>query len=530
MRRSIHSPRRLLTALLACWLVLAAVAAGQTPALDPGSAPEGLALVDVLRLVLENDPNIALAYARVASAEGSLLAAESDFDLLLSANFDAGHSEIPLSETTATERDDFDLGAGLNMQLRNSLSLSSGVDFSRTDPAGGATISNTATVFFSLRQPLLRGRGQEVATASERSARRSLDAEALDLSHTLSTRLLLVTTRYWQLEASRRRLQILRDAEDISRRILSTTQRLIEADLTPAAERIQLEADLSSRTTDRLAAEQALFAARQNLGLEIGLDPGPIRDLPLPSTAFPRIDPDRLSEADLDAWIDFALHHRADLAATRERLESSQILLAAAEDGLEPRLDLTFRPSYTGLVDGSGAGDFISPLYENVPGISALVSLSYSLPIQNRGAEAAALQRRAARESSALQLTLLRRTISVNAAIAFEAVRRNAQQLEQIIHSAELFRKTLENEEKKLQAGSSTLIDVITQRNRLTGAQQQQVAIELALALAIADLRFQTGTLLDATQYDPQTRTGHVRNENLTTLPELVPSPSFEEP
>ena len=58
-----------------------------------------------------------------------------------------------------------------------------------------------------------------------------------------------------------------------------------------------------------------------------------------------------------------------------------------------------------------------------------------------------------------------------------------------------LFERAVINEEKKLRAGTSTLLDVISQRDRLTSARQSQVSAHLALALALARLRFETGTL-----------------------------------
>ncbi len=77
-----------------------------------------------------------------------------------------------------------------------------------------------------------------------------------------------------------------------------------------------------------------------------------------------------------------------------------------------------------------------------------------------------------------------------------------------------LFERTVLNEEKKLRAGSSTLINVLTQRDRLTAAREAQVSAELTLALALVQLRFATGTLLSTEGETPA-----VRLSRLTTLP-----------
>ena len=74
----------------------------------------------------------------------------------------------------------------------------------------------------------------------------------------------------------------------------------------------------------------------------------------------------------------------------------------------------------------------------------------------------------------------------------------SARRLARVSRSVGFFERAVENEVKKLRAGTSTLVDVITQRDRLTAIRRQRVSARLALALALAELRFQTGTLLEA--------------------------------
>ncbi|HEY4591220.1 MAG TPA: TolC family protein, partial [Thermoanaerobaculia bacterium] len=78
-----------------------------------------------------------------------------------------------------------------------------------------------------------------------------------------------------------------------------------------------------------------------------------------------------------------------------------------------------------------------------------------------------------------------------------------------------LYERAFLNEEKKLKAGTSTLLDLITQRDRLTAARQTEVAAELSLALSLLDLRFRTGTLVGSGGGP----TGEVELARLTTLP-----------
>ena len=191
-----------------------------------------------------------------------------------------------------------------------------------------------------------------------------------------------------------------------------------------------------------------------------------------------------------------ALRRRSDLLAARERRDASAILRRAADSDLKPQLDLVVIPSYTGLVEGTDPGSFFAPLYRNVPGASAEVNFTLSWPTANSQARGELVQLEAALEQSALVEDLVTRRIAADVPTALDAVSRSAEQLERATLAVRLFEQALVNEEKKLRGGTSTLIDVISQRDRLTAARQSEVSAQLALAVALLELRFETGTIL----------------------------------
>lgn len=509
-----YSVRRGYAAALALLLWSAASSTGApAPAgAPPGTEPDdGLSLLEVVEMALAHDPNIALGESRLAASRGALLAAAGAFDPLLTNDVGASDTKARDASDAVTETRAVNAALSLPALLRSGQSLTPEIQLDRT--ADGST-TNRAAVSFTLRQPLLRGRGREAVTAAERAAERGVAASRLDLRHTVSLRLRAVIFQYWTVAAAAQDLEVLRITEASSRDLLATTRRLIAADLTPAAEIVQLEADVAASEASRIGAEQALFAARQDLGREIGLEPWQIRALPLPADPLPEFESETLSREAEEELSRQALARRADLGAARERLAESEALLAAAEDALRPRLDLLVTPSYSGLVEGDSAGDFFSPLARDVPGLSTRVSLSLAWPIGNRAAHGALIQADAARQQSALVVELTAKEIGAEVPVALDAVWRSAQRLDRAVAAVGLFERTLENEEKKLRAGSSTLIDVINQRDRLTAARRNRVAAQLALALALAELRFQTGTLIGGAG-----EVGSVSIDDLTTVP-----------
>ncbi len=472
--------------------------------------------MDVVHLLLENDPNVVLAQGRRDAARGSLLVASGRFDPRVTTDLTGTDQELPDSGGSVTDSETLDLGLGLDTELRTGLVLSPRITLSRDETIGPGALQQ-ATVSFTLRQPLLRDRGRAVVAAAERAARQELSASDLDLRHTVTLRIQAAVSQYWRLLAARESLEILRSSEARSRELLETTRRLIEADRIPAAEILQLQADLAAKETARIRGEQELFAARQALGRELGLSYAQIRRLPPPVDPFPSVLPAETPGAeDAERFLSTALGLRADLAAAHRRLEASRIRTRAADNALLPRLDLLLTPSYSGLTEEAGFEDFFNPLFDDVPGLSTAVTFSLSWPTRNREARGGLVRARAAEQIDTSSVELVETDVVTRVPTALDALERSVAELERAVEAVDLFEQVAVNEEKKLRAGASTIIDVISQQDRLTGARQSVVSARLGVAQALLDLRFETGTLLAGGGPGYQ-----VRYDGLTTVPEI---------
>lgn len=518
-------PRAVLVLILLPGL-LGAPAASPQPAAAP--VPPGLEILEAVRLALARDPNLALQETQLQSARGLLLVAQSRFDPVIAAGTTQEDVRTPLAGNASRETRTLEQTLGLTQELRSGLSLEPDLLLRRTavDPraAGSAESVGEATVTFRFRQPLLRGRGRAVTTAAERAAEREVTASQLDLSQRAAERVLTVASQYWVVLASRLNLDVLAASEQSSRELLDTTRRLVEADQIPAAELVQLEANLAAKESSRLDGERSLFSARQNLGREIGLTAAEIAAQLLPATPFPEVDPAEVAPAAAFApYLDRALARRPDVLAARIRQEAAAIRLRAAADELKPRLDLIFAPGYSGRSEDGSAGGFFRPLLREIPGASALLALSLSWPVGHRQASGQLLQSEAVFRQSELLAELLVQGIGADLPSALDAVGRAALQRQKARDAVRLFERAVANEEKKLRAGTSTLIDLISQRDRLTSARQVEIGTSLALAQAVLQLRFQTGTLVtNAATGEPTTQ--DVR------LSALITPPQEEEP
>jgi outer membrane protein len=496
-------------------------------------APPGLALMDAVRLTLAHDPNVAIQEAKVDVARGALLVAAGQFDPVVASQVTRADTNLPLSLLLNQDLRTLQTTASVTQQLRNGLSIEPQLNIDRTqDLTAGSAALTLGTLTFQLRQPLLRGRGRDAVQAAEHSAEREVAATGLDLRHTVSQRVMVVASQYWQARAAESSLDVLRANERSARELLANTRKLIAADEVPAADVVQLEASLASAESARIGGERDLFAQKQSLGREIGLDPPEIAVLPLPADPFPGVRPEEVPpDAQARGFMTLALGHRADLEAARQRVAEADFQRKAAENALKPQLDLILAPGYTGVTAGGGTRDYFSPLIHDIPGASTSISLALSWPTFNQAARGALLQVDATRRQDALVVDLLAKGIGADVPAALDAVGRDALQLDRAREAVRLYERTVGNEEKKLKGGTSTLLDLITQRDRLVAARQTEVAAELALALALLDLRFQTGTLIgnrgnggngsNGGNGGQGGQLGEIEPARLTTLPSL---------
>jgi outer membrane protein TolC len=492
------------------WSVSAAerpVPSGQTTA-APSPAGAGLGLAEAVDLMTRHDPLLELGESAVTAARGDLQVERGLFDLELLSSLDRDRGEVPVDALTSRRLDSLASSLALSKLFRSGFEVTPGVSLDRT--GSGSAAANSGTVSLGLRKALLEGRRRSVVTARERAARHRLDAQRQELDFLRAERTLAVTRSYWLYAAAALDLQVLEASEASSRTLLDTTRELIAADVTPAAEIVQLEADLLAKQTAVVGGRQNLVEARFRLGLEIGLPVQAIATLPLPSDPLPTHPSTGTDtgtgegpEPLLAALVDRALAQRADLAALEELRAAADAFEEEARDALQPELDLLFVPRYSSIVSGDDPDRLFAPLYQDIPGAAATLGFDFRWAPANTAAEGALLRAQAQRDQATLAIERTVREVGAEVAIAHDALDRSRRRLELSTAAIRLFERAVENEGKKLRAGQSTLIDLIIQRDRLTGAQRQEVGARLDLALAVAELAFQTGTLVSDVAPDP---------------------------
>jgi outer membrane protein TolC len=482
-----------------------------------------LNLLDAVRATLVSDPVIKLEEKNVKLSRGGLQQASGQFDTTLRAGLEQSHDTQPLvlpgtpDAFARFSQDQTIYRVSADKQLRSGIVLSPGVDFNRFEDNSGQETLNRGSVNFQILVPLARGLGVKVTGAAERAARFNWEASKLNLRHTLSLRVYNTTVAYWNYVTASQRLKIIQEAEKRAEKLVDQIQALVKADEQARSDLDQLIANLANSTALRLSGEQALTEAQNRLGISIGSALPEISKLPLPSDTLPEYRPDLLPEnLDVQKLCAAALIRRQDIAAAAKTQDASAALLAAAKNGLKPRVDLTLRGGYGGAEGGTRTAQFFTPFGQNIEGANGFAGLSFEFPPANNAARGILTQQEALYEAAVIRTEELKRSIQADVYVGLERLRSGAQQLGKSREATELYGKAVVNEKIKLSLSTATIIDVLTLEDRLTAASLNYVSAQNDYATAVAGLRFLTGTLLEG-----ENDSRSITMKELTTVPNL---------
>ncbi len=492
---------------------------------DDPSSPAGIRLMEAVRVTLANQPAIFFQEEETKINKGTAQIETGRFDTTLDVSVAHNHEEIPLSaaEREATlssdlRTDETTASLGLRKLFRTGVSINPSVQTIRDDtsPSDFDPVA-TGRVDFLITVPLLKGLGVEATGADELKAKNDYEVSLLTLHHTVSQTVLNTTVEYWTYLASDKMLQELTDSESRAQKMLENMKELVKAGEVPAADLEQAEANLASKTAARLNGEQDLFETRQNLGLTVGLPYKDFQHLPLPADTFPELVGQDIRKiyASLESFIMKSLARRADYQASKKSQDSDKILVGSAKNNLKPQLDLDLNFGYSGLDEGNRYDRMATSLTRNIPGASVSATLLYAFPVKNNSARGLLFERMSRLRQSIIQTKDLARNIHSNVAVALSAVKNNLAALEKSRKAVESYGAAVENEKTRYLLGLSTLIDIIETEDRLTSAGLDEISAHLNLTQAVANLRFETATLVSPSSDGRYT----VTMEGLTTIP-----------
>ncbi len=508
------------------WRRFPALAAAMTLTVIPVAAQSKVSLLEAVTTTLSNNPNIEIQREEIAAGRGLMLQASSQFDRILSLGVSQDRASMPLTSSNqitfgrvavSQDSNTTRLGAGMTWQLRNGMTLEALTSGGRlTDNVANFGTNRSSTVI-RLKAPLLGGRGREIVTAAETAAGIEVEARQFDLSQMLALSISNTVRSYWALVSAKRLLQVTVDSEKRGMQLRDDTLALIEADLSPRNEIYNLTANLAARTTARIAAELAVLNARKQLAVDMGIRVQDVNDLPDASDDFPDVpaeDAIVLDGAAQRRYIEEAFRRRPEVLGARRRQTAAGVSMTAAQNLFRPRLDLSVSLGYSGLREGVTPERMLTPFILGGHGPDAQLGISYSVPQNRLYAQGRFLESKAASRQAALRTGEAERLAAADTVQAIQAVQNALQQVRSATISVEQSKQALDGEREKQQLGSGSVVELLTIEDRLTSSLTQLVNAQLRYPLAVIQLRFATGTLVEAGATTQSISTG-----TLTELP-----------
>jgi outer membrane protein len=482
-----------------------------------------LTLQEALETTLREHPRARIAEQQVAASRGVQREASAIFDPVYSSTAQQSFSPSPITTPPyAAATNITSLTAGATRLYRSGITAGPIFELDRSRDrllnTGGLNQSRLA---YQMTVPLLRNKGPEVVAASEIAAGVQLQASQLDLNQTITDLLSSTAVSYWEFAGAKRFLEVAISSEQRGQSLLDNVSDLIRAERIPRADINQVRANLADRAAGRIAAEQQVTVARQQLALAMGLPAEGMASLADPAEDLPEAVSAPANDGEtLRAYIQLALSQRADYVAARKRVDAERTQLARAKNALRPAVDLTLSTGYSGLHEGTYPASYLASPFTGVHGMDAVAGVRYEFSPRNNAAGGRLAQTEAAIRQAELRAADTARGIATDVSIAMGGVRNAALRLGKARESVTAFRAALDGEREKYRLGFGSLVDILTTEDRLTASLAVQARAQLDAAVELAHLRQATGTLVEPDAIAP--RADH---QAFVTLP-LLKGPS----
>lgn len=461
------------------------------------TSQDSLRVMDCVERLLRNDPQLRVQRTLLDQQQGAVAQAGAPFDLSTQLGLQASRDYTPLVSPlgivfpTVTSGQ-YSVGLSQLLSLGATVSLNTGVQSQdiTSDSVQDTRLQNRGFVSLNVNVPLLRNRGSIGERSALQGAVLELEAVRSDVLQSVNVRVTDVLTAYLDLWYNHRLLLMAQEMEERADRTRRDVEEYVKSDRRPASDLRQAESNWLSRSRDRIAARQSLAASYAQLLLVMG-DSLPSSIVPpVPATVPMSFDNAVADGIDGVVLQRVALERRPDIRGLALRRQSSRMMLLAAQQRLEPQLDLGVTLGTNGFNYETSTSRFLTALTSNSTPMNATVRLDWRLPVQNSQALGELQVQQAAFDRSSIQEQDNIRSITINSRLAVERLREAQERLAISRRHVDIATAVLADEELRMKAGTSTLVDLGAMQDDLVSARIGLYTARRDVASAIIQLRF----------------------------------------
>ncbi|WP_394833767.1 TolC family protein [Pendulispora rubella] len=454
-------------------------------------------LADALRTAVAHNPRLAGRFADVAIANARVLEAKGLDDFLVdgTGNWTRTRTDNVDAQTFPfAPYDRIGLAASLTRPFSTGGSVALRLDapyvrravsgFSTSDANLVASEAYMPSVQLALTQPLLRGRGYDVARAKARIANADQGVASRTLVAEASGLVRDVAHAYWELAYATGAVALRREALEATREQLRAVMAQIDVGKQSPSGSAEVEVSVAVREEELIDAERELAQRGANLARLLGQES--------PASFVAAEKPAVLTVARGDV-LGRALARNAEVRALHAQAVAAGIDIDVAESALLPQFDVYASGGALGVATDpqqalSNLGSF--------GGYTAQVGFVFQEPVERRaqrGQRDAAIER--ARKARLAEEDA-RTRVANDVAGALAALDSTQRRVAVLVHAVEVAELDLAAESARFQANRSTNFDVLRRQQSATDVRLRLLRAEVENAKSAATLDALTTDIL----------------------------------
>jgi outer membrane protein TolC len=349
----------------------------------------------------------------------------------------------------------------------------------------------TGTASASLSQPILKNFGLSVNTATIRIARKGREISIQNFVQQVINSISAVETAYYELIFSIEDHKAKLEDLTLAKQLLEETRRKVQIGVASPLDATTAESGVASREEAVILTERVIKDNENSLKLLISQNVSEYLGTTFVPVDYPIAE---MVETDLARSIRTAMDLRPDYRAAKAAVERQNIQVKFNRNQLWPEIDLNGSYGY------NGRGDTFPNWIDNVTSRDNPVwaaGVTFTFPIGNRQARANYHTSRLQAEQLLLQLKQLEQQIIVAVDNAAGHVQTNLKSVEAATAARRLAEESYKAERMKLQAGTSTTLNVLTQESALADARSAEIRARTNYSQSLTTLAQEEGTILN---------------------------------
>ncbi|MBI4479863.1 MAG: TolC family protein [Acidobacteria bacterium] len=424
------------------------------------------------------------------------------FDPSLTLSFSIDNNTTPLNNTRVTGVPSVTAHTN-TVQTRYAQAFATGTSFSFNFNVQRASSTSrnqrfnpsfTSNYNLSVNQQLLSGFGPSMNRRYQKIAETNRQTAKQFFALQLIAQLTQAENQYWDLVAAKERVRSSEQSLQVSEQLLSDNRKQAEIGTLAPLDVISAESEVAGRRRDLIVAQTAEQLAELKLKNMLAKHLDDTLAGALVETTDPLPDPQAADQPAFDEALATAMRSRPEIAQAEGNIRNQDVAVEYTNKKLKPAVSLFALLTSAGREgDLTGAWSHVAKL--NFPEYA--YGFSVSFPIGNRAAQADHQQALLSRQQSETSLQRTRNQIRLEVRNALIGLVQAGAQIAAARMAVGRSRQTLDAEQKKLRAGTSTSYNVIRVQRDLFIAQLAEVQARVGYAKARVEMDRSMGVLLE---------------------------------